>query len=150
MAFAGLKPIRLNIGPLGGRLSARTAIGVLFSIVGLLLLLYTGYEFNNLFFITKLAALSDIPSYNQLVVTPFLLGILSLLDGSVILGLKRSFSLSLHLLGNLIWLYALYMLYDNLAIPITEITAYHQIFLLSFMGLVFFVVGVITNDISFR
>jgi hypothetical protein len=84
------------------------------------------------------------------VVTPFLLGILSLLDGSVILGLKRSFSLSLHLLGNLVWLYALYMLYNNLAIPITDITAYHQVFLLTFLGLVFFVVGVIMNDIPRR
>jgi len=114
------------------------------------LLLYSGYQFNNFFFTAKLAEVSTIPSYNQQVVTPFLLGILSLLDGSVILGLKRSFSLSLHLLGNLVWLYALYMLYNNLAIPITDITAYHQVFLLSFLGLVFFVVGVIANDIPRR
>jgi len=131
-------------------LSGRTMIGILLSIAGLLLLLYSGYEFNNLFFIAKSAALSDIPLYNQLVVTPFLLGILSLLDGSVILGLKRSFSLSLHLIDNLVWLYALYTLYNNLAIPITEITAYHRLFLLSFLGLVFFVIGVIANDIPKR
>ena len=131
-------------------MSGRTALGALLSIVGLLLLLYSGYEFDHLFFITKLAAISDIPSYNQLVVTPFLVGTLSMLDGSVILGLKRSFSLSLHLLGNLLWLYSLYMLYDDLAIPITDITAYHEIFLLGFLGLVFFVVGVIANDIPRR
>ncbi len=131
-------------------MSGRTMIGILLSIAGLLLLLYSGYEFNNLFFIAKSAALSDIPLYNQLVVTPFLLGILSLLDGSVILGLKRSFSLSLHLIDNLVWLYALYTLYNNLAIPITEITAYHRLFLLSFLGLVFFVIGVIANDIPKR
>lgn len=131
-------------------MSGRTTIGVLFSIFGLLLLLYSGYEFNGLFFVARLAAVADIPSYNQLVVTPFLLGILALLDGAVILGLKRSFSLSLHLLGNFVWLYALYLLYDNLAIPITDITAYHQIFLLSFLGLLFFVVGVIANDIPKR
>jgi len=135
---------------LRGRLSGRTALGVLLSIVGLLLLLYSGYEFNHLFFIAKLAAISDIPSYNQLVVTPFLVGMLSLLDGSVILSLKRSFSLSLHLVGNLVWLYSLYMLYDNLAIPITDITAYHEIFLLGFLGLLFFVIGVIANDIPRR
>jgi hypothetical protein len=118
-----------------------------FSVVGLLLLLYSAYEFNNLFFITNSTAVSDIPSYSRFVVTPFLIGILVLLDGSIILGLKRSFSVSLHLLGNFVWLYALYMLYDDLAIPITDITAYHQIFLLGFLGLVFFVVGVIVNDI---
>jgi hypothetical protein len=122
----------------------------LLSIVGLVLLLYSGYEFNHLFFVTRLASISDIPSYNQLVVSPFLVGILSLLDGSVILGLKRTFSLSLHLLGNLVWLYGLYMLYNNLAIPITTVAAYHEIFLLSFLGLVFFVIGVIANDIPRR
>ena len=131
-------------------MSARTAVGILFSIVGLLLLVYSGYEFNTLFFLAKSAAVSDIPTYNQLVIMPFLLGILALLDGSVILGLKRSFSLSLHVLGNFVWLYALYLLYDNLAIPITDIASYHQIFLLSFLGLVFFVVGVIANDIPKR
>jgi len=131
-------------------LAARTAFGVLFSIAGLSLLLYSGYEFNDLFFLTKLAAVSAIPSYNQFVVLPFFLGILALLDGSVILGLKRSPSLSLHLIGNFVWLYALYMLYDNLAIPITDITAYHETFLLSFLGLVFFVLGVILNDIPKR
>ena len=131
-------------------MSGRTIIGVLLSIVGLLLLLYCGYEFNHLFFQMKLATVSAIPSYNQLVVTPFLVGILSLLDGSVILGLKRSFSLSLHLLGNLVWIYALYMLYDNLAIPITDITAYHEIFELAFLGLVFFVIGVVANDVPKR
>ncbi|MGA3109821.1 MAG: hypothetical protein ABSD99_10320 [Candidatus Bathyarchaeia archaeon] len=131
-------------------MSARTTIGVVMSILGLLLLLYSGYEFNNLFFIDRLLAVSGIPAYNSFVVTPFLLGILAQLDGSVVLGLKRSFSLSIHLLGNLVWLYALYILYDNLAIPITDITAYHQVFLLSFLGLIFFVIGVIANDIPKR
>jgi hypothetical protein len=130
--------------------SARTAVGVVFSILGLLLLVYSGHDFNTLFFVAKSAAVSDIPTYNQLVVMPFLLGILSLLDGSVILGLKRSFSLSLHLLGNFVWLYSLYLLYDNLAIPITDIAAYHEIFLLSFLGLIFFVIGVIANDVPKR
>jgi len=131
-------------------LSARTAIGILTSVLGLLLLLFSGYEFNNLFFIDKMATVTDIPSYNGIVVLPFLLGILALLDGSIVLGLKRSFSLSLHLLGNFVWLYALYMLYDNLAIPIIEPTAYHQVFLLGFLGLIFFVVGVVANDIPNR
>ena len=131
-------------------MSGRTAVGVILSIVGLILLIYSGYELNSLLFNANLASLSDIPSYNQFVVTPFLLGILALVDGSVVLGLKRSSSLSLHLLGNVVWLYALYSLYDNLALPVTNISAYHQIFLLSFLGLIFFVVGVIVNDIPKR
>ena len=131
-------------------MSARTATGVVLSILGLLLLLYSGYEFNNLFFIDRLLAVSDIPAYNGFVVMPFLLGNLALLDGSIALGLKRSFSLSIHLLGNALWLYALYILYDDLSIPITDITAYHQAFLLAFLGLIFFVIGVIANDIPKR
>ena len=131
-------------------LSGRTAIGIIFLLAGLALLLYGGYEFNNLFFITKSVSVSQIPSYDQSVIAPFLLGILALLDGSVILGLKRSFSLGFHVLGNLVWLYALYLLYDNLALPITDIAAYHQSFLLSFVGLVLFVFGAVANDIPKR
>ena len=131
-------------------MSGRTAIGILFSVAGLGLLLYSGYEFNNLFFLTKIAIAPAIPYYNDHVITPFLLGILLLHDGSVILGLKRSVSLCFHLLGNLASLYALYKLYDNLAIPITAIAAYHKIFLLSFVGLLLFVIGFIANDLPRR
>ena len=131
-------------------MSARTVVGLVLIIVGFILLLFGGYEFNNLFFVAKSVSVSAIPTYSQLVVTPFLVGIIALLDGSVILGLKRSFSFSFHLLGNFLWLYAIYLLYDNLAIPITDISAYHQIFLLSFLGLVFFTLGAVTNDIPKR
>ena len=116
----------------------------------MLLLLFSGYEFNTLFFVDKIATVAAIPSYNGNVVLPTLLGIIALLDGSTILGLKRSFSLSIHLLGNFVWLYALYLLYNNLAIPITDIAAYHRIFLLDFVGSILFVVGVIANDIPKR
>jgi len=131
-------------------LSARTVLGLVFILVGFVLLIYGGYEFNNLFFVAKFVSVSAIPTYSPLVVTPFLVGIIALLDGSVILGLKRSFSFSFHLLGNFVWLYAIYLLYDNLSIPITDISAYHQIFLLSFLGLIFFTLGAVTNDIPKR
>jgi hypothetical protein len=128
-------------------LPVRTVFGILVSIVGLLLLLYSGFNFNNLFFSANLLFKSDIPTYNQFVVTPFLLGLLALVDGSIVLSLKRAFSLSIHLLGNFAWIYALYMLYNNLAIPVTTVHAYRQIFILAFLGLIFFVIGVIANDI---
>ena len=83
-------------------------------------------------------------------VAPFLIGLLALVDGSIVLSLKRSFSLSLHLLGNFVWFYALYMLYNNLALPLTEIQAYQQIFILGFLGLALFVIGVIANDIPVK
>lgn len=131
-------------------MTARTIAGISISVLGLLLLLFGGLEFNNLFFVQKMLSKSDIPTYDQFVVLPALLGLLVLLDGSVVLGLKRAFSLSLHLLGNFVWLYALYLGYVNLAVPVTEVAAYRQIFYLFFFGMIFFVVGIIVNDIPQR
>jgi hypothetical protein len=133
-----------------GVLTARTVVGVSISILGLLLLLFAVLDFNNLFFVQKNLSKSDIPTYDQFVVLPALLGLLVLFDGSLVLGLKRTFSLSLHLLGNFVWLYALYLVYQNLAIPVTEVAAYRQIFYLFFFGTVFFVIGTIVNDIPQR
>ena len=128
-------------------MSARTVIGVIISTIGLLLLLFAGLDFHNLFFVQKMFAKSDIPTYNQAVVLPALLGFLILLDGSLFLTLKRVFSLGLHLLANFVWLYWLYRLYLNLAVPVTDVSAYQQIFYLAFLGIIIFVLGVIVNDI---
>jgi hypothetical protein len=113
-------------------------------------LLYAGLNFNNLFFIRRMLSLVDIPVYDRTVAVPSFLGLLILLDGSFVLGLKRIFSLSIHLLGNFVWLLALYQLDQNLMIPITELSAYQQIFLLVFIGVIFFIVGIIVNDIPKR
>lgn len=131
-------------------MAARTIVGVAISVVGLLLLVFAGLNFNSVFFVQKMVAKSDIPAYNRAVVLPAILGLLVLLDGSFILGLKRTFSLSLHVLGNFVWLFALYQLNQNLAVPVTEITAYQQIFFLVFLGIIFFVIGIIVNDIPQR
>jgi len=114
------------------------------------LLLFAGLDFNNLFFVQKMLTKSDIPSYDQGVVLPGLLGFLVLIDGSIVLGLKRVFSLSLHVLGNFVWLFALSSLHQELAVPITDISAYQQAFYLVFLGTIFFVVGIIVNDIPAR
>lgn len=78
------------------------------------------------------------------------MALLVLLDGSFVLGLKRVFSLSVHLLGNFVWLLALYLLDQNLSIPTTNVSAYQQVFYLVLLGVVFFIVGVIANDIPQR
>jgi hypothetical protein len=130
--------------------SSRTIVGIVVSAVGLLLVLYGGLNFNTLFFVQKMLAVADVPAYGRLVAAPAFLGLLILLDGSFILGLKRVFSLSLHTLGNFVWLLALYQLYQNMAVPTTDISAYQQAFLLVFVGTVFFVVGIIVNDIPQR
>ena len=128
----------------------RTVVGVVASIVGLVLLVYAGLDFNNLFFVQKMLTTADIPVYDRSVAVPAFLGLLILLDGSFVLGLKRVFSLSIHLLGNFVWLLALYQLNQNLVVQTTEISAYQQVFVLVFIGVVFFIVGIIVNDIPQR
>ena len=125
-------------------------VGIAVSVIGLMALLYAGLNFNNLFFVRKMLSQVDIPVYDRSVVVPAFLGLLILLDGSFVLGLKRIFSLSIHLLGNFVWLLALYQLDQNLIIQITNVSAYQQIFLLVFAGVIFFIVGIIVNDIPQR
>ena len=128
----------------------RTIIGVIICIAGLILLLLAGFGFNSLFFVQKALTKADIPTYNQSVVLPAFLGLLVLLDGSFVLGLKRIFSLSLHLLGNFVWLLAIYTLHQNLIVPVIDVSAYQQVFYLFFLATIFFVVGNIVNDIPQR
>jgi len=130
--------------------AVRTIAGVIVSVVGLMLLFYAGLNFNNLFFVQKTFTQAYVPVYDHLVVVPAFLGMLILLDGSFTLGLKRVFSLSVHVLGNVVWLLALYQLNQNLAIPTLEISGYQQIFYLMLAGVLFFIVGIIVNDIPQR
>jgi hypothetical protein len=130
--------------------SVRTLAGIVVSATGLVLLLYAGVNFNNLFFVQKMLTTADIPVYDRSVVFPAFLGLLISLDGSFVLGLKRVFSLSLHVLGNFVWLLAFYQLDQNLGVPITDLSAYRQVFYLVFVGVLFFIVGIIVNDIPKR
>ena len=120
------------------------------SIVGMVLLVYAGLNFNDLFFVHRLLTKPDIPVYGRSVVVPAFLGLLVLLDGSFVLGLKRVFSLSAHVLGNFVWILALFQLDQNLMAPITDVSAYQQVFILVFVGVVFFMGGIIVNDIPQR
>jgi hypothetical protein len=130
--------------------AVRTMVGVVIAVIGLALLLYAGLNFNNLFFVQKMLTKADIPVYDRSVAVPAFLALLALLDGSFVLGLKRIISLSVHVLGNFVWLLALYQLDQNLAVPIMNVSAYQQIFYLVLSGGVFFIVGVIVNDIPQR
>ncbi len=128
-------------------MAARTTFGILVSLIGLALFLWAAFNFNSLFFTKQAIGRADIPTYDSLVVLPTLLGILLLADGSFILGLKRVFSLSLHLLGNIVWLFASVTLYANLLIPIVQVGEYQSVFILFLLALIVFIVGIIVNDI---
>jgi hypothetical protein len=131
-------------------LAARTILGVIVLIAGLALAGFAAFNFNTLFFVQKMLTKADIPAYNRSVVLPLLLGFVVLLDGSIILGLKRRISILVHLLGNIAWLYAVDLLYGNLAIPILDVTPYQLVFYAVVAGMVFFVVGFIINDLPHR
>lgn len=130
--------------------TVRTIVGIVVSASGLILLLFAGVNFNNLFFVHKMLTRTDIPVYDRSAVIPAFLGLLILLDGSFVLGLKRIFSLSLHVLGNFVWLLAIYQLDQNLLVATMDISAYQQVFYLVFVGVLFFIVGIIVNDIPKR
>ncbi len=129
---------------------ARSSLAIVLYVLGLIALIYAGLNFNNLFFVQKLMAKSDIPAYSRLVFIPILAAVLVLLDGSFIANLKRASSGVLYVLGNSAWLYSFYSLYEKMAIPVNEIDAYRSIFYVIASGVVLFVVGVILNDIPKR
>ena len=78
---------------------------------------------------------------------PILLGVLVLLDGSFIAGLKRASSGVLYAVGNLAWLYGFYLMYQRLSVPVSEIDAYRIVFYLTSAGVFAFIIGAILNDI---
>ncbi len=131
-------------------MAARTILGVFFSLVGLAFVGYAAYNFNALFFAEKMLTQADIPSYDSRVVLPLLLGFILLLDGSITLGLKRKVSLALHLLGNLALVWAVNLLYGNLAVPVLDVSPYQPVFYSVVTGMFLFVAGFIVNDIPHR
>jgi hypothetical protein len=122
-------------------------VGIVFYVLGLVVLIFAGLNFNNLFFAQKLLTKSDIPTYSQLVFMPILLGVLVLLDGSFIADLKRASSGVLYAVGNLAWLYGFYLMYQRLSVPVSEIDAYRIVFYLTSAGVFAFIIGAILNDI---
>lgn len=117
------------------------------AIVGIIAFLIAGVNFNTLFFQNQLTRVEDVPAYARIVVLPFLVAVLLLFDASFILGLKRVFSLSAHIVGNVIWIWASYSLYANLLMPVRDLEMYRPIFLGFLVAIVMFVVGIIVNDV---
>lgn len=124
--------------------------GIVFYVLGLIVLIYAGVNFNNLFFVRKLLEKPDLPTYSQMVFTPILVAVLILLDGSFVANLKRASSGVLYGLGNLAWLYGFYLLSQKLSVPVNDIDAYRTVFYLISAGVLVFIVGTIVNDIPKR
>ena len=88
-----------------------------------------------------------IPLYAQSVGLPFILGILTLIDGGIILGLSRMASLILDLVANIAWVYGTFRAYTLVQMVETEISAYQLPFLLYMIAVFLFIFGAVINAI---
>lgn len=128
-------------------MSARSVVGIVLYALGLIMLVYAGLNFNNLFFVQRLMAKSDIPVYSQMVFIPILAGLLALLDGSFVANLNRRISGMLCILGNLAWAYGFYLLHARLSVPVEDIGAYRIAFYLISAGVLLFIIGAIADEV---
>lgn len=85
--------------------------------------------------------------YAQQIGLPFMLGILALIDGGIILGMKRLASLILHIVANVAWVYGTFKAYTLVQMVETEIRAYQLPFLLYTIAVFLFIFGAVINAI---
>lgn len=127
-------------------MKARSILGILIVTGGISCVALSLYNFNEFFFhrgwFTWEKVLGVLPLYAVYVATPFLLGILLVIDGRIILGTRRKWTLYLHLTSNLIWLYGTKLLYDLMSQPITDAKPYQQVFYLVIVSLTVFLIGI--------
>lgn len=128
----------------------RIVTGLVVAVIGAIAMVFGLLGFNNLFFENQLLSLKDVPLYGRQVVLPLLAGLLLLIDGFVILGLRRIFSLGPHILANAVWIYAAYSLHQSLQVPVLRLADYQQTFIAFLAALVIFVLGAVINHIPSR
>jgi len=128
-------------------LRGRVFLGILVIAIGIVALGYAAYKLNQFLFVERMLEREHIPLYAQQVGLPFILGILALIDGGIILGVKRIASLILHLVANAAWIYGTFKAYTLVQIVETEITAYQLPFLLYTIAVFLFIFGAVINAI---
>jgi len=128
-------------------LRGRVFLGILVIAIGIVALGYAAYKLNQFLFVERMLEREHIPLYAQQVGLPFILGILALIDGGIILGMKRIASLILHLVANAAWIYGTFKAYTLVQIVETEITAYQLPFLLYTIAVFLFIFGAVINAI---
>jgi len=131
-------------------LSLRFSIGTALVVIGVFLMMYAANNINELLFIQGKTSSPDLPLYSGQVAVPNLLGMLLVIDGLVICGLSRRSSIILHLLSNMIWLFATYQLYLTLQEPVTSRLVFYRIFVLFMLAVVLFTVGALVNFLPRR
>lgn len=132
-------------------MKARSLLGILMVITGFACIVASLYNFNEFFFrkgwSTWERVVSALPLYALYVATPMLLGMLLFIDGRIVYRLRRKWTLSIHFVSNLMWLYGIKLLYDLMSQPITEARRYQEVFYLIVASLTLFLIGVAIDSI---
>lgn len=125
----------------------RTFFGIIVIAIGIAALAYAAYKLNQFLFVERMLEREHIPLYAQEIGLPFILGVLALIDGGIILGMKRTVSLILHLVANVAWVYGTFKAYTLIQMVETEIKAYQLPFLLYTIAVFLFIFGAVINAI---
>jgi len=128
-------------------LRGRVFLGILVIAIGIVALGYAAYKLNQFLFVERMLEREHIPLYARQVGLPFILGILALIDGGIIIGIKRIPSLILHLVANAAWIYGTFKAYTLVEMVETEIKAYQLPFVLYTIAVFLFIFGVVINVI---
>jgi len=128
-------------------LRGRVFLGILVIAIGIVALGYAAYKLNQFLFVERMLEREHIPLYAQHVGLPFILGLLALIDGDIIVGIKRMASLILHVIANVAWIYATYKAYTLVQAVETEISAYQLPFILYTIAVFLFIFGAVINVI---
>ena len=125
----------------------RVFLGILVIAIGIIALGYAAYKLNQFLFVDRMLEREHIPLYAQEVGLPFILGILTLIDGGIIVGMKRIVSLILDLVANVAWIYGTFKAYTLVQMVETEIRAYQLPFILYTIAVFLFIFGAVINAI---
>jgi len=128
-------------------LRGRVFLGILVIAIGIIALGYAAYKLNQFLFVDRMLEREHIPLYAQEVGLPFILGILTLIDGGIIVGMKRIVSLILDLVANVAWIYGTFKAYTLVQMVETEIRAYQLPFILYTIAVFLFIFGAVINAI---
>ena len=132
----------------------KTVVGIFFFFTGIISTAIGVYNFNEFVFVKGWSTwdkiLASFPLYATYVAVPIMIGMLLTVDGRIIYKLKRSWILQLHIVSNLIWLYATKVLYDLMTEPAMDVQRYKQVFYLALATLFLFVVGTVIDSIPMR
>ncbi len=132
------------------QVKASVVLALTVALLGLVLFAIGLYYFNDLFFLESRTGLEDVPEYAQTAVAPVLLGVLLILDGIMVAGLRTRWVLPTLVLGNLLWAFAVIQLINLLLVRQTILVHYQLSFLAIGGAAVLFILGGIIDTVSGR